>query len=44
MGNLGGDRMQTLINEVLAVFQLKKARDMLTAPFWNERQWSINDF
>jgi len=32
MGNLGGDWMQTIINEILAVFQRKRESDMLAAP------------
>jgi len=34
MGNLGGDWIQTIINEVLAVFQRKRESEMRTAPFW----------
>jgi len=33
MGNLRGDWMQTIINEVLAIFKPKKESDMLAAPF-----------
>jgi len=33
LGNLGGDWMQTIINEILAVFQHKRESEMLAAPF-----------
>jgi len=33
MSNLGGDWMQTIINEVLAVFQAKRDSNTLPAPF-----------
>jgi len=33
MSNLGGDWMQTIINEVLAVFQSKRDSNTLSAPF-----------
>jgi len=34
MGNLGGDRLQIVINEVLAAFIGKRATEMLPAPAW----------
>jgi hypothetical protein len=33
MGNLGGDCMQTIINDVLPVFQRKSETNTLAAPF-----------
>jgi hypothetical protein len=32
MSNLGGDWMQMIINEVLAIFQSKRDSNMLSAP------------
>jgi len=34
MGNLGGNWMQTIINEILDVFQTKRDSDLLPARFW----------
>jgi len=45
LGNLGGNRLQTVINEVLAVFIVKWDSDMLPAPAskWasTERHWLL---
>jgi hypothetical protein len=33
MSNLNGDWMRTIVKDVMAVFQLKRERDTLSAPF-----------
>jgi hypothetical protein len=33
MSNLNGDWMPTIVKDVMAIFQLKRERDTLSAPF-----------
>jgi len=43
LGNLGGDRLHTVINIILAAFITKRDCEMLPTPSWSEHQCSVND-